>query len=156
MEGPAVPSPRSTNLRVPHPPGFPVRLGGVNELHAAFLIESRTRCHGWGRAVGNPGSFALFAKGGRPRISIPTVAYPTLCKERKGWGTRLFAVLPTVPNIDRGLIQDLFLISHPPALPTPGYETDFVAGQAELQIPPLRFAPVGMTILLVKGRYRAK
>ena len=28
-------------------------------------------------------------------ISIPTVAYPTLCKERKGWGTRLFVgVLP--------------------------------------------------------------
>ena len=46
---------RATNLRVPHPPGFPVRLGGVNEPHAAFLIESRTRCHGWGRAVGNPG-----------------------------------------------------------------------------------------------------
>jgi hypothetical protein len=37
-----------------------------------------------------------------------------------------------------------------------GYETDFVAGQAELQIPPLRFAPVGMTILLVNERYRAK
>jgi len=53
-----------TNLRVPHPPGFPVRLVGINELHAAFLAESRTRDHGWGRAVGNPGSFALFAKGG--------------------------------------------------------------------------------------------
>ena len=33
-------------------------------------------------------SFALFAKGGIPRISIPTVAYPTLYKERNGWGTR--------------------------------------------------------------------
>jgi hypothetical protein len=49
---------------------------------------------------GTPGapSFALFAKGGIPRISIPTVAYPTLCKERKGWGTRLFAAPTTVPN----------------------------------------------------------
>jgi hypothetical protein len=65
----------ATNLRVPHPPGFPVSLVGSMKLHAAFLIESRTRCHGWGRAIGNPGSFALFAKGGIPRISIRTVAY---------------------------------------------------------------------------------
>ena len=72
--------------RVAHPPGFPLRLGGVNEPHAAFLIESRTRCHGWGRAVGNPGSFALFAKGGIPRISIPTVADPTLCKKTQRMG----------------------------------------------------------------------
>jgi hypothetical protein len=43
-------------------------------------------------------SFALFAKGGIPRISIPTVAYPTLCKEREGWGTRPFVVLSAVPN----------------------------------------------------------
>ncbi len=103
----------ATNPRVPYPPGFPVRLGGVHELHAAFLIESRTRCHGWGRAVGNPGSFALFAKGGIPRISIPTVAYPTLCQERKGWGTRLFLVLPAVSNTNRGLIENLFLIKKP-------------------------------------------
>jgi hypothetical protein len=31
-----------------------------------------------GRAVGNPGSFALFAKGGISRILMHTVAYPTL------------------------------------------------------------------------------
>jgi hypothetical protein len=55
-------------------------------------------------------SFAFFAKGGIPRISIPTVAYPTLCKKRKGWGTRLFLVLPAVPNTNRGLIENLFLI----------------------------------------------
>jgi hypothetical protein len=97
----------ATDPRVPHPPGFPVGLGGVNEPHAAFLIESRTRYHGWGRAVGNPGSFAFFAKGGIPRISIPTVAYPTLCKERKGWGTRPFVVLPAVPNTNLGLIENL-------------------------------------------------
>jgi len=102
----------ATNLRVPHHPGFPVKLGGVNELHAAFLIESRTRCHGWGCAVGNPGSFAFFAKGGIPRISIPTVAYPTLCKKRKGWGTRLFVVLPAVPNTNRGLIENLYVDPH--------------------------------------------
>ena len=99
----------------PIPPGFHVRLGGVNEPPAAILKESRTRCHGWGRAVGNPRSFAFFAKGGIPRISIPTVVYPTLCKERKGWGTRLFVVLPAVPNTKGGLIQDLFLLREPHA-----------------------------------------
>ena len=45
-------------------PGFPVELGGVGELHAAFLTESRTRAHGWGRAVENLEFFAWFAKGG--------------------------------------------------------------------------------------------
>jgi hypothetical protein len=103
----------ATNLRVPHPPGFPIRPSGVNELHAAFLIGSRTHCYGWGRAVGNPGSFAFFAKGGIPRISIPTVAYPTLCKKRKGWGTRLFVALPAVSNTNRGLIENLFLLRKP-------------------------------------------
>jgi hypothetical protein len=29
-----------------------------------------------------------------------------------------------------------------------GHETGFVAGQAEQQVPPLRYASVGMTILL--------
>jgi hypothetical protein len=89
--------------RVPHPPGFPVRFGGSNDLHAAFLEESRTRCHGWSRAVGNPGSFARFAKGGIPRISIPTVAYPTLCKERKGWGTHCYCYPPASVVADRGV-----------------------------------------------------
>jgi hypothetical protein len=37
-----------------------------------------------------------------------------------------------------------------------GHETGFVAGQAKQQVPPLRFAPVGMTILLENWRYRAK
>jgi len=60
---------------------------------------------------GTPGapSFALFAKGGIPRISIPTVAYPTLCKERKGWGTRPFVMLPTGPNTNRSLIENHLL-----------------------------------------------
>jgi hypothetical protein len=60
------------------------------------------------RPLGAP-SFALFAKGGIPRISMPTVAYPTLCKERKGWGTRLFVARPAVPNTNRGIIENLFL-----------------------------------------------
>jgi hypothetical protein len=79
----------ATNPRVPHPPGFPVKLGGVNELHAAFLIESRTCDHGRGRAVGNPGSFALFAKGGISRISIPTVAYPNPLQRAQRMGPTL-------------------------------------------------------------------
>jgi hypothetical protein len=66
--------------RVPHHPGFPVRLGGVNELHAAFLIESRTRCHGWGRAVGNPGSLNPFFgfKGGIRNCVHQDLWYSTL------------------------------------------------------------------------------
>ena len=42
-------------------PRIPVRLGGDNELHAAFLTESRTRNHVWGRAVGIPGSLPVFS-----------------------------------------------------------------------------------------------
>jgi hypothetical protein len=53
------------------------------------------------------GPSRFFAKGGIPRISIPTVAYPTLCKERKGWGTRPFVVLAAVPNANRSLIENL-------------------------------------------------
>jgi hypothetical protein len=28
-------------------PGFPVMLGGINKLHAAFFTESRTRDYEW-------------------------------------------------------------------------------------------------------------
>jgi hypothetical protein len=28
-------------------PGFPAEVGQIDELHAAFLIESRTRGRGW-------------------------------------------------------------------------------------------------------------
>jgi hypothetical protein len=38
------------------------------------LEESRTRCHGWGRAVGNPGSFALFATAGIEIRGLPPFA----------------------------------------------------------------------------------
>jgi hypothetical protein len=77
------------------------------------MFPGRTR----NKSPGAP-SFAFFAKGGIPRISIPTVAYPTLCKDRKGWATRLFVVLPAVPNTHRCLIEELFLLRKPHTLPT--------------------------------------
>ncbi len=40
-------------------PGFPVELGGVGELHAAFLTESRTRSHGVEPRTGNPGRLGV-------------------------------------------------------------------------------------------------
>jgi hypothetical protein len=36
-------------------PRFPVRLGGISELHAAFFDESRRRGRWWRSVVGNPG-----------------------------------------------------------------------------------------------------
>src|ERR1700678_2340193 len=36
-------------------PGFPVEVRGVGELHAAFLTESRKRCHRECSDIGNPG-----------------------------------------------------------------------------------------------------
>jgi hypothetical protein len=35
------------SVPLPRSPGFPVDLGGAGELHAAFLIESRTCSLGW-------------------------------------------------------------------------------------------------------------
>ena len=43
-------------------------------------------------------------------------------------------------GLDTG--EELFLVSHPPTSPTHGDETGFVAGQAEQQVPPLRYASV--------------
>src|ERR1700677_2630520 len=40
-------------------PGFPVRLGGVGELHAAFLTERRTRENAFCPATALHGSVAL-------------------------------------------------------------------------------------------------
>jgi hypothetical protein len=54
----------ATKPRVPQPPGFLSRVGGVVEVHAAFLNESRTRDPVSCCVAGNPGSFAPFAKGG--------------------------------------------------------------------------------------------
>src|ERR1700690_981561 len=46
--------------RVPHTPGFPVKLAGVDELHAAFLNESRTRGRCLVPRTGNPGISLVF------------------------------------------------------------------------------------------------
>ena len=46
----------SPPLRRPTYPGFPVEVGGVVELHAAFLKESRTRGPVWCFLTGNPGA----------------------------------------------------------------------------------------------------
>jgi hypothetical protein len=46
--------------RVPHTPGFPVKFVGVDELHAAFLNESRTRGCRLVLRTGNPGISLVF------------------------------------------------------------------------------------------------
>jgi hypothetical protein len=46
--------------RVPHTPGFPVKFVGVDELHAAFLNESRTRGRCLVPRTGNPGISLVF------------------------------------------------------------------------------------------------
>jgi hypothetical protein len=43
-----------------HTPGFPVKFGGVDEPHAAFLNESRTRGRLLGPCTGNPGISLVF------------------------------------------------------------------------------------------------
>ena len=40
-------------------PGFPVELGGVDSLYAAFLNESRTRGPVESSVVGNPGTLGM-------------------------------------------------------------------------------------------------
>jgi hypothetical protein len=74
-------------------------------MKRGFLVLGR-KCD---ESPGAP-SFAFFAKGGIPRISIPTVAYPTLCKKRKGWGTPFSWRFVNVTNTNRGLIENLVLI----------------------------------------------
>src|ERR1700678_1706962 len=46
--------------RVPHTPGFTVKFVAVDELHAAFLNESRTRGRCLGPRTGNPGISLVF------------------------------------------------------------------------------------------------
>jgi hypothetical protein len=45
---------------VGHTSGFPVKLGDVDELHAAFLDESRTRWRCLVPRTGNPGISLVF------------------------------------------------------------------------------------------------
>jgi hypothetical protein len=46
----------------------------------------------------------------------PTKPY----RKSGGWATRLFVLLPAVPNTNGGLIENLFPLSRPLALPTRG------------------------------------
>jgi hypothetical protein len=48
---------------------------------------------------------APFSKERRMRFAEPS----KLNRNPGGWGTRLFVVLPAVPNTNRGLIENLFL-----------------------------------------------
>jgi hypothetical protein len=43
----------------PLPPGIPVKFNGVDEFHAAFLTESRTREHVWHRGAGISGTVGM-------------------------------------------------------------------------------------------------
>jgi len=52
-------SPSTGRPGAPHP-GFPVKLVGVDELHAAFLNESRTRRPRWVPRTGNSGISLVF------------------------------------------------------------------------------------------------
>jgi len=73
-------------------PGFPVEVGGVVELHAAFLKVVHRRC----RPADMNGAFLVLGR--NAQIS------GCFCRA----------------NTNRGLIENLFLLSHPPALPTHG------------------------------------
>jgi hypothetical protein len=50
----------ATDQRVPHTPGFPVKFGGLDALHAALLNESRTRGRLLVPRTGNPGISLVF------------------------------------------------------------------------------------------------
>jgi hypothetical protein len=59
-----------TSFQAPTP-GFPVKFGGVDELHAAFLNESRTRGRLLGTRTGNPGMWDTTA------LSLWVSVHPT-------------------------------------------------------------------------------
>jgi hypothetical protein len=54
-------------------PGFPVEVGCVVELHAAFLTESRTRNPVWCCVTGNPGRPVFFIPGTLVRTLTPAL-----------------------------------------------------------------------------------
>jgi hypothetical protein len=67
-----------TNHHLPKYSGFPVEVGGVVEVHAAFLEESRTRGPVWCCVAGNPdalvrgapsASLTIAARGGSVRLN---------------------------------------------------------------------------------------
>ena len=63
-------------------PRFPVELGGVDEPHAAFLNESRTRGRVESSAVGNPGSLGMTKRA--PAVSFSFVAGIDLLTKMRG------------------------------------------------------------------------
>jgi hypothetical protein len=67
-------------------PGFPVKLGGVGELHAPFLTERRTRDRVRRSVAGNPGTLGM-TKG---RVALPA----GICQ----WRDLLFSFLGSHAN----------------------------------------------------------
>jgi hypothetical protein len=101
----------ATTPRVPHPPGFPVRPGGVNQLHAAFLRVVHRSC----RSAGETGHFLSSAGS----ATNPRVPHPSRFLRRVGYhesryrrsripplnpkngfkdGAPVLSLLPAVPN----------------------------------------------------------
>jgi hypothetical protein len=58
----------------------------VETPDAAFLKESRTRCHGWGRAVGNPGPLRFLQRVGYATVGIEVRGIPPFAKSAKDPG----------------------------------------------------------------------
>jgi hypothetical protein len=91
---------RSTvKRRVPHPPGFSVRLGGVNEPHAAFLRRKPHTLPWLGLRSRKSGVLRAFCEGW-DTTNLDTdrrVSHPLQRTQRMGHP--FFAALPTVLNI---------------------------------------------------------
>jgi len=66
---------------VPHPPGFPVRHVGVNELHAAFLKVIHRRCRPTGYETGHFLSSAESATNTRLFVVLPAVRFSRPCRD---------------------------------------------------------------------------
>src|ERR1700689_1385960 len=84
-------------------------------------------------------SFAFLAKGGIRDCRFEDSCYPTLRKKREGWGTRRFVA------VSKTSMRAPF---HAPAGRRSRWSTDKkqkACYRAKPQVPPLRFAPVGMT-----------
>jgi hypothetical protein len=91
-------------------PRFPVRLGGVNKLHAALPRESRTIDHGRCRAVGNSGSLTVFFLSFRQgweatNLNAHRRGIPPFAKNAKDGAHPLFAALPALPNTTVSLLS---------------------------------------------------
>jgi hypothetical protein len=112
------------------PPGFPVELGGVGALHAAFLNESSIRGFVQRRVAGNPGP-----------VEMTSLFGYINSHSQDGF------VRKTFPRWVRGTADpsaSLGMTKERTALPF-----RFDATDDEQQVPPLRYASVGMTLLFV-------